>query len=137
MTKIWSKDTQRRTKAVPSIYRKQQKLSWRKVLRFSQIFDDSRKFSLLIDIRRTVDIIMEANSQRFSHKSYQTTKLFSHLSFVIYGNQGCSHCISWGALQKFGRENRAHIGPLQEPHYTMCQPIPFGFYHKRVIHNQV
>ena len=31
---------------------------------------------------------MEARLQRFSqhfHKSYQTTKLFSHLTFVVYG----------------------------------------------------
>ena len=67
-----------------SIYHKQQKLSGRKVL---QIFDESQKFSLLIDRHHTVDTIMEAKSQRFSqhfHKSYQITKLFSHLTFVAY-----------------------------------------------------
>ena len=46
-------------------------------------------FSLLIDRRCTVDIIMEAKSRRFSqhfYKSYQTAKVFSCLSFVVYGS---------------------------------------------------
>ena len=70
--------------------RKQQKLSGRKLMWFLQIFDESRKFFLLIDRCRVVDIIMEAKLQRFSqnfHKSYQTMKLFSHLTFV-----GCGKC---------------------------------------------
>ena len=61
-------------------YRKQQKLSGRKLSRFLWIFDELQKFSLLIDRRHAIDIIMEAKSQRFSqhfHKSYQTVKLFS------------------------------------------------------------
>ena len=37
-------------------YRKQQKLSRRKLTQFLQIFDELRKFSLLIDRRRAVDI---------------------------------------------------------------------------------
>ena len=36
-----------------------------------------------------IDIIVEAKLQKFSqhfHKSYQSVKLFSHVSFVAYGN---------------------------------------------------
>ena len=52
-------------------------------MRFLQIFDESCKFSPLIERRHAVDIIMEAKLQKFSqhfHKSYQSTKL------VIYGS---------------------------------------------------
>ena len=69
-------------------YRKQQKLCGRKLLWFSQIFDKPQNFFLLIDRHRAVDIITEAKSRRFSqhhHKSYQTAKLFSRLTFVVYG----------------------------------------------------
>ena len=55
---------------------------------FVEIFDEPQKFSLLIDRCHAIDIIMEAKSLRFSqlfHKSYQTVKLFSHLTFVVYG----------------------------------------------------
>ena len=45
---------------VSFMYRKHQKLSGRKLSRFLQIFDELQKFSLLIDRRHTVDIIMEA-----------------------------------------------------------------------------
>ena len=69
----------------PVLYRKQQKLSRRTLSWFLQIFDELQKFSLPIDRHCTVDIIMEAKSQRFSHKSYQTAKLFSRLTFVVYG----------------------------------------------------
>ena len=47
-------------------YSKQQKLSRRKPLRFLQIFEKSQKFSLLIEKRCPVDMIMEAKSRRFS-----------------------------------------------------------------------
>ena len=68
-------------------YREQQKLSGSKLSWFSWILAESRKFSLLIDRRRAADIIVEAKLWRFSqhyHKFYQTTKLFSHLTFVVY-----------------------------------------------------
>ena len=69
-------------------YCKQQKLSRRKLSWFSWIFDELQKFSLLIDRHHAIDIIMEAKSQKFSqpfHISYQTVKLFSRLTFVVYG----------------------------------------------------
>ena len=54
-------------------YHKQQKLNGRKLLRFSRIFDELQKFSLLIDKRHPLDIANYVNksckfSQQF-HKS--------------------------------------------------------------------
>ena len=52
-------------------------------------FDESQKFFLLIDRCHAIDIIMEAKSRKFSqhfYRSYQTTKPFSCLTFVFYGN---------------------------------------------------
>ena len=56
-------------------------------MQFLWIFNESQKFSLLIDKSRPTDIIMEAKAQKFSqhfYKSYQTAKLFFRLTFV-YG----------------------------------------------------
>ena len=83
-------------------YRKQQKLSERKLLLFSEIFDESQKFSLLIDRRHTVDIIMEAKLRRFSqyfHKSYQTAKLF-HLLYKHLLESGFSYYWALEVIQK-------------------------------------
>ena len=67
-------------------YRKQRKLSGRKLLRFSRIINESRKFSLLIDRCHAIDIIMEAKSQKFSQHFHKPSKLFSCLTFVIYSS---------------------------------------------------
>ena len=78
------------------VLHKQQMLSGRKLSRFLQIFNESQNFSLLIDRRHAIDIIMEPKSQQFSqhfHKSYQTTKLFSCLKFVVYSIHNRLH--SW------------------------------------------
>ena len=48
------------------LYCKQQKLSRRELSRFSWIFDELQKLSLLIDRHRAVDIIMDAKSSMFS-----------------------------------------------------------------------
>ena len=55
---------------------------------FCRFFDESQK---LIDRCRAVDTIMEAKLRRFFqhfYKYYQTTKLFFHLIFVVYGIYG-------------------------------------------------
>ena len=63
-------------------YSKQQKLSRRTLSWFLRIFDELQKFSLPIDRHCTIDIIMEAKSRRFSHKSYQTViETFLPLNF--------------------------------------------------------